>query len=140
MQDPRKRNIFFSLLTLFSVAIIVALLYGTASEFNQVAKTDPPPAPAIDTDSLNQLRKIELHRYSGDIRYIESYINGRLCKLLFTTGGGETILSPEAAGLDSIYLHPVSEGGISMRKKQLSNRQERHHYFAPPVGNPVCLR
>lgn len=100
--------------------IIIFLLYGLITEFKGGKKT------TAEINVQQPLHKIPLRPYHSHLKYIEGYVNGKPCKFLFTTGGGETIISPNIISVDSIAYTQDSVGGITLDRKKLSYDIKEH--------------
>lgn len=125
MNQRHQKDLFYSILTLVAIAILAILIYGAVREYRpkrilQASSSIAARADSLRADSLSKLQKIPLHPYARDLCYVKGVVNGQACKLLFTTGGGETILSPQLLGLDSAAQPVDSVKGISIRNQKLS--------------------
>lgn len=116
MTPHARKSIFFPLLTIFSMMVIIFLLYGLISEY----KGRKLERSRLEEVLQQPLHKIRLHRYHSHLKYVEGYVEGKLCKFLFTTGGGETIISPRIVSADSTAYAQDSVGGITLDQKKLS--------------------
>ena len=117
------RTLFFSLLTIFSVVLIVLIVVDIVSEFEGEVTIKQSSNKQLSSGQDTHI--VPLKYYYRHLRYVEGKVNGRNCNFLFTTGGGETILS------DRLFPEQVGDsatdtiGGVNIDKqRQLYRKQQ----------------
>jgi len=110
------RQLFFSAMSVSVVFFVVVMVWGVVNEHKGKQQLVYKPSQKKNNEAPHA-RFIPLKYYYKHLRYIEGKLNGKDCKLLFTTGGGETILSP---GLFAEHYGADTIGGIRLGKESLS--------------------
>lgn len=77
---------------------LVVLSLLTIPTLTACRGTEPTPEPSADGDLQQEPVVIDLEPWVGDFLTIRAVVGGRAVRLLFDTGGGETLIAPRVFG------------------------------------------